>query len=56
MHIGLNAHLLSSQSSYRAAGIHNVIHNLLQYMPALAPQGWRFTAFGAKTKRHAIRA
>lgn len=50
MHIGLNAHLLSSQSSYRAAGIHNVIHNLLQYMPALAPQGWRFTAFVGKNQ------
>jgi glycosyltransferase involved in cell wall biosynthesis len=49
MHIGINAHLLSSQASYRAAGIHNVIHNLLRHLPAVAPEGWRFTALvGAK--------
>lgn len=45
MHIGLNAHLLSAQASYRSAGIHNVIHRLLTHMPTLAPADWRFTAF-----------
>lgn len=44
MHIGLNAHLLANEDSYRAAGIHNVIHNLLASMPALAPTDWHFTA------------
>ncbi len=43
-HIGLNAHLLSSQVGYRAAGIHNVIHRLLLHLPQAAPSDWRFTA------------
>ncbi len=33
MHIGLNAHLLSSSKSYRAAGINWYIYNLLQHLP-----------------------
>ena len=44
MHIGLNAHLLSSSSSYRAAGISWYIHSLLQHLPKAADQH-RFTAF-----------
>ncbi|MDH4208791.1 MAG: glycosyltransferase family 4 protein [Anaerolineae bacterium] len=36
MHIGLNAHLLSSSSSYRAAGINWYIYNLLQHLPKAA--------------------
>ncbi|MGB1287250.1 MAG: glycosyltransferase family 4 protein [Aggregatilineales bacterium] len=44
MHIGLNAHLLSSQPGYRAAGIHNVIHHLLMHLPVFAPDDWQFTA------------
>jgi glycosyltransferase involved in cell wall biosynthesis len=32
MHIGLNAHLLSSSQSYRAAGINWYIYNLLQHL------------------------
>lgn len=44
MHIGLNAQLLAPEGTYRAAGIHNVIHNLLVYMPEQAPADWRFTA------------
>jgi glycosyltransferase involved in cell wall biosynthesis len=49
VHIGLNAHLLSSQAGYRAAGIHNVIHHLLTHLPQFAPQDWHFTVLvGAK--------
>jgi glycosyltransferase involved in cell wall biosynthesis len=44
VHIGLNAHLLSNQAGYRAAGIHTVIHNLLAHLPQAAPQDWHFTA------------
>jgi glycosyltransferase involved in cell wall biosynthesis len=50
-HIGLNAHLLASQPGYRAAGIHNYIHQLLQHLPAQSPPDWRFTGLvsGANT-------
>ncbi|MCU0511779.1 MAG: glycosyltransferase family 4 protein [Anaerolineae bacterium] len=44
MHIGLNAHLLAGQPGYRAAGIHNYIHQLLAHLPAAAPPDWRWTA------------
>ena len=44
MEIGLNAHLLSRQASYRSAGIHGYIYNLLRHLPALAPANWRFRA------------
>jgi glycosyltransferase involved in cell wall biosynthesis len=44
MHIGLNAHLLSSSSSYRAAGINWYIYNLLQHLPKAAGHH-SFTAF-----------
>jgi glycosyltransferase involved in cell wall biosynthesis len=44
MHIGLNAHLLSSSSSYRAAGINSYIYNLLHHLPDVA-QHHHFTAF-----------
>lgn len=44
MEIGLNAHLLSRQDSYRSAGIHGYIYNLLRHLPALAPADWRFRA------------
>jgi glycosyltransferase involved in cell wall biosynthesis len=44
MHIGLNAHLLSSQAGYRAAGIHGYIYNTLAHLAAEAPSDWRFTA------------
>jgi len=44
MHIGLNAHLLSSQPGYRSAGIHHYMDNLLRHLPAAAPADWRFTA------------
>jgi glycosyltransferase involved in cell wall biosynthesis len=44
MHIGLNAHLLSSRAGYRKAGIHSYIEGLLSHLAAAAPDGWRFTA------------
>ena len=44
MQIGLNAHLLSHQAGYRAAGIHSYIYNLLRHLPAIAPANWRFRA------------
>ncbi|XWX03512.1 glycosyltransferase family 1 protein [Aggregatilineales bacterium SYSU G02658] len=50
-HVGLNAHLLSSQAGYRAAGIHNVIHRLLLHLPQVAPQGWRFSALVGREVR-----
>ncbi len=43
-HIGLNAHLLSSQAGYRSAGIHGYIDHILRYVPTLAPDDWQFTA------------
>ncbi len=51
MHIGLNAHLLSSQPGYRSAGIHQYIDNLLRELPAAAPEH-RYTAMvGARQPR-----
>ncbi|MCS7071531.1 MAG: glycosyltransferase family 4 protein [Anaerolinea sp.] len=44
MHIGLNAHLLSSRAGYRKAGIHSYIEGLLNHLAAAAPAGWQFTA------------
>ena len=44
MKIGLNAHLLSGQAGYRAAGIHSYIANLLSHLPKQAPADWQFEA------------
>jgi glycosyltransferase involved in cell wall biosynthesis len=44
MHIGLNAHLLTTQAGYRSAGIHGYMLNTMLHLPAAAPNGWRFTA------------
>ncbi len=44
MHIGLNAHLLSSQPGYRSAGIHSYIDHLLRYLPEAVPDDWQLTA------------
>ncbi len=52
MHIGLNAHLLSGQKGYRAAGIHGYIYNLLHHLPKAAPSDWRFTAMVGKGNPH----
>ncbi|MCC7358572.1 MAG: glycosyltransferase family 4 protein [Anaerolineales bacterium] len=43
-HIALNAHLLSGRTSYRSAGIHHYIAQLLRHLPAAAPE-LRFTVF-----------
>ena len=43
-HVGLNAHLLSGQASYRSAGIHHYLYNLLAHLPAAAPD-LRLTVF-----------
>jgi glycosyltransferase involved in cell wall biosynthesis len=42
--IGLNAHLLNLSASYRGAGIHCYIHQLLLNLPTAAPQH-RYLAF-----------
>jgi glycosyltransferase involved in cell wall biosynthesis len=42
--IGLNAHLLSSQTGYRRAGIHGYIYNLLGALPTAEP-AWQYVAF-----------
>ncbi|MGQ9566968.1 MAG: glycosyltransferase family 4 protein [Anaerolineae bacterium] len=44
VHVGLNAHLLSTAQNYRAAGISVYIRNLLRHLP-LVDGGYRFTAF-----------
>ena len=43
-HVGLNAHLLSGAASYRSAGIHSYIAELLRRLPS-ADAGLRYTAF-----------
>lgn len=43
-HVGLNAQLLSGQSTYRAAGIHRYICGLLNHLPA-ADSRFAYTAF-----------
>jgi glycosyltransferase involved in cell wall biosynthesis len=48
MHIGINAHLLSSQSSYRSAGIHGYIHNLLSHLAATSPPDWKLTVMAGQ--------
>jgi glycosyltransferase involved in cell wall biosynthesis len=44
LHVGVNAHLLSQGQSYRSAGIHWYIHNLLQHLPEADP-GVDYTVF-----------
>lgn len=43
-HVALNAHLLFGRASYRSAGIHQYIDNLLRHLPAAAPD-FDFTVF-----------
>jgi len=43
-HVGLNAHLLSGRDTYRSAGIHHYLHNLLSHLPAAASD-MRLTIF-----------
>ncbi len=44
MRIGLNAHLLASAAGYRRAGIHGYMYQLLDHLPAAAPDS-TFTVF-----------
>ncbi len=44
MHIGLNAHLLALEETYRGAGINWYIHNLLTHLPRVDRDN-RYTAF-----------
>jgi glycosyltransferase involved in cell wall biosynthesis len=44
IHVGVNAHLLSLDQSYRSAGIHWYIHNLLEHLPEADP-GLDYTVF-----------
>lgn len=43
-HIALNAHLLAGRASYRSAGIHHYIDNLLRHLPEADP-ALRYTVF-----------
>jgi len=43
-HVALNAQLLFGRASYRSAGIHHYIDQLLRHLPAAAPD-FRFTVF-----------
>src|SRR5687767_13487255 len=43
-HIALNAHLLSSQASYRSAGIHGYLYHSLKHLPEADPS-IRYTVF-----------
>jgi glycosyltransferase involved in cell wall biosynthesis len=52
MYIGLNAHLLSSQLGYRAAGIHGYIYNTLTHLGEFLPDDWRVTAMVSKDSPH----
>ena len=49
-HIGLNAHLLSLEGSYRGAGPHVYIHHLLDHLPSVDPS-LRYTAFLGERRR-----
>ncbi|HSR33746.1 MAG TPA: hypothetical protein VLY63_24530, partial [Anaerolineae bacterium] len=44
IHVGVNAHLLSLDESYRSAGINWYIYNLLQHLPQ-AGAGIEYTVF-----------
>lgn len=50
--IAINAHLLSTENAgYRAAGIHNYLHQLLLNLPAVIPDDWQIAAMvGAKNR------
>ncbi len=54
MHIGINAHLLSSKKGYRSAGIHGYIYNVLAHLHQAAPQDFTFTAMVGKGNPHSF--
>jgi glycosyltransferase involved in cell wall biosynthesis len=43
-HVAVNAHLLAGGATYRSAGIHQYIDNLLRHLPAADPE-FRYTVF-----------
>ncbi|MGH2522305.1 MAG: glycosyltransferase, partial [Anaerolineales bacterium] len=43
-HVALNAHLLAGRASYRSAGIHHYLDNLLRHLPAADPN-FHYTVF-----------
>ena len=49
LHVGLNAHLLSLERSYRGAGINWYIYNLLRHLPQVAGH-YRYTAFFSESR------
>lgn len=50
--IVLNAQLLASGEGFRAAGIHNYIHHLLQHLPTVREDDWQLHAYvGARNQR-----
>jgi glycosyltransferase involved in cell wall biosynthesis len=54
-HLALNAHLLYGGASYRSAGIHQYIHNLLRHLPEAAPD-FDFTIFVGEGQPEMARA
>lgn len=52
MHIGINAHLLSSSQGYRSAGIHGYIYNTLNNLAEYMPTDWRITALLNQNSPH----
>lgn len=54
-HIALNAHLLFGRASYRSAGIHQYIANLLHHLPEAAPE-FQFTVFAGAGQPEMSRA
>ena len=46
-HVALNAQLLAGRASYRSAGIHQYIDNLLRCLPAAGPD-FRYTVFAGE--------
>jgi glycosyltransferase involved in cell wall biosynthesis len=54
-HIGLSAHLLSRQASYRSAGIHSYILNLIRRLPAVDAH-LRFTVFAGHKRGNSFAA
>ncbi len=51
LHVGLNAHLLSRQATYRSAGIHHYIWQLVRHLPA-ADAHLRLTIFADHQPPH----
>jgi glycosyltransferase involved in cell wall biosynthesis len=49
-HVGLNAHLLTTQAGYRSAGINGYIYHLLQALPDADP-AFTYTAFTGRQGR-----